>query len=426
MAITYLDENDQPKITYLDEGSQAPINPLGEMTPEQRKSVGLASPAQEALGTLNTATFGIPRAIANTVAGKEVIPQGGDVGRTLGMILPGAMGQSLAEGIPALAGKGVLKGAARGAIAGGVASQALAPKDNFLNVPERLSNLALGASTGGALEGLVPPILEGASKIPGMVKGVGTAVKNATVDELPFIQKVRQSFLDTKSQAGKDFGNTIDTLTQKYPDRKVDLSGMIGELQQDMQTEPKLASAVNKIPKLQEMLSQSGTGQYGVYGEPQSLTLAEAQDLKNAISSKLSQSKLSGSGVRPEDIPLFDAMHNVNQGILDAFPAEEVPELAQAKQNYGQVQNDYKMVKNKIKQGSLAGNIQNKFGGDPEVQEAVKRLIGNSDAFQEMLGYRRAKEIPEVAKKAVGGGLLFYVLHRLLGNAAEKLVSGRG
>lgn len=287
--------------------------------------------------------------------------------------------------------------------------------------------VGLGIDAGAtAIAGGVEPLLEktmGSAAKPLM--GIGKAVKNATIDELPYLQRVRQSFLDTKTQAGKDFGNTIDTLTQKYPDRKVDLSGMIGELQQDMANEPKLASAVNKIPKLQEMLSKSGTGQYGVYGNPQTMNLVEAQDLKNAISSKLSQSKLSGSGVRPEDIPLFDALHNVNHGMLEAFPESEIPELAHAKKNYGQVQNDYKMIKNKIKSGSLAGNIQDKFGGDPEIQEAVKRLIGKSDAFEEMPGYRRAKEIPEVLKKSVGGGLVFYILHRLIGNAAEKLVSGR-
>lgn len=218
------------------------------------------------------------------------------------------------------------------------------------------------------------------------IKNVGTASGRAGL-----VSRTRGAITETKRASGEAFEQTLNTLTEQNPDRLVDLSGAINQLKNDLALEPKLMTAVNRSPRLQALLEQ----------DTQQVTLKEAQAIKNELSSRLSKSKLAGQGVRSDDISLFDTIDDIREAQLSAFPDESFGEFAEARRQYGETARAYDTVRGKIKPGSLEKNIYSKFGGDIEVENALKKLLPKEN-MSEVTGARRTK----LAGKAAGATAL--------------------
>lgn len=243
-------------------------------------------------------------------------------------------------------------------------------------------------------------------------KLVPQPIKNTTTGRTAFVERVRGGFQGAKRKAGEQFEGTLTKLTTENPDRFVDLSAAVAELGEDIKLNPKLLSAVNRSPRLQAILQDPS--------KAAKLTLTEAQELKNEMTSKLSLGKLQGNNVRTDDLPLFDTVDNIREAQLSAFPDEQFGEFAKARKDYGRTMSDYRMVKPRIQPGRTEENIYKNFGGDAEIQDAVKRLLPKE--LQKEIG--RTKVVRKTGKVAgVAGGLA------LGGGLIEKLykrISGQG
>jgi hypothetical protein len=267
----------------------------------------------------------------------------------------------------------------------------------------------INPGTVGATEGAVGAVTGVRS---GLSKLVPQSVKNATTQEVNFLSKVRDAIQSTPRAARSQFADDLLRLNNEAisagKPSSVNVRGMVDDLLGQIQNEEvggSVRRAIRTSPKLQKMLNNPQTAE--------NLTLKESQELLNEVKSVLSNAKLGGSGNRPTDIPLYeDVINEITDAQLSTHP-----EFAKTKTMYGDVMNDYRLIKNKIKPGSLSKNIKSKFG-DKEVFAAVSRLLEkNPDVLKQMSGFRTVDAIKKalaVLAGSTGAGYLF--------NAGGKIV----
>lgn len=246
-------------------------------------------------------------------------------------------------------------------IAGAVPGGVMLPSQTREEIGRQGVGLGIDVMAGTAANKLAGTMVNGLSqaRLPSME--LPGAIKNATTGETQFLNKIRGEFVKSKQAAVDKFGDQLDALAIKNPDAKVNISSVLDELKQEVAQEPKLKSAINRVPGLKSMLdSESTTGE---------LSLKESQKIINDLTSKVPTVKLRGANVRPDDIPLIDAIHNIRAAQLEAFP-----EMSAVRSEYGRVLGDYGLIRNRIKPGSLQSNLRRGFG-DVELDAAVKRLL---------------------------------------------------
>lgn len=212
-----------------------------------------------------------------------------------------------------------------------------------------------------------------------------------------FLDDVRSAFYDAKSTAVDKYGAGLERLSEDNPDKYVSIRPVVDDLNQQIAMEPKLRNAINKVPVFSKWLDNPEAAN--------KVTLKEAQGIVNDLQSKISSGKLKGVGVRPDDIPLLDAIHEIKGQMLEAFP-----ELKELRKDYGEIINKFNLVKGKLKPGSLAKNIETNFGGDPEIQKASKDLLSEfPEIMARMRNFRTMRAVGDLVRagaKTAGIGTL--------------------
>jgi len=351
-----------------------------------------------ALGAVNSGLLGIPKMGLVEAAKRMEIdlpepksPIAENVGGALGLMAgPGQLAVKGVRMIKPLAGRGVAKAIGRGTLEGAATGFAAAPvkREDFLNPKQRAINAGVGAAAGAGGELAV--------------RGVKNVAMVATPKgRTELVNRTRDAFRATKAQKGQQFEATIDSLTKQNPNNLVDLDGAVQQLEIDITNNPKLASAVNRTPRLKRLMQmQPGT---------RKISLKEAQDIKNELSSKISASKLAGNGVRPDDMDLLNTVDDIRDAQLSAFPDSQFAEYGKARKEYGDMIGDYKIIRGKIREGGLEKNIYNKFGGDIEAENAVRNLLPKEN-LKEVAAARMANKFLKNAPMAAGLGGGGYIL----------------
>lgn len=270
---------------------------------------------------------------------------------------------------------------------GGSWNEALASSTGFL------ASLGLG---GIATKGKVTQTADEAVKglktgVSGALKGTGQALDDTLKNQTGFLDDVRSAFYDAKSAASEKYGEGLEKLAADNPDKFVDIGSTVGYAKEALKDNPKLASAINRVPAFKKFLDGADTR----------ISLKEAQDLANDLQSKISSGKLKGVGVRPDDIPLLDAVHDLKADMLEAFP-----DIKELRKSYGEILGNFNNVRNKLKPGSLSNAVKKNFG-DVEIAKSAKELLkSNPEILSRMRNYNLLRKVGAVTGAVAGASAL--------------------
>lgn len=219
--------------------------------------------------------------------------------------------------------------------------------------------------------------------------GIGQVVDDAIKNKTGFLEDVRSAFYEAKDTAVEKFGQGLDKLAQDNPQTQVNLRPVIDQLQQSIAIDPKIRNAVNKVQSLSAMLDEPKLAN--------SVPLKDAQDIVNMVQSRVSSGKLRGVGVRPDDIPLLDVVHDMKYQMVDAFP-----QLKELRQDYGKTISKFNALRGKfggIGSDALQKNVKSGFGGD-ESMDAVKDLLKDApDILGRLKNYAALRKAGNVLSK---------------------------
>lgn len=235
------------------------------------------------------------------------------------------------------------------------------------------------------------------SSIIGNVKDpIVKSVNDSIVNKTGFLDDVRRAFYEAKSRAVEKYGAGLEKLAMDNPDKSVSIRPVVEDIAHQISNEPKLRNAINRVP-----------GLAGLVEDPKladKLPLKTVQDLVNDLQSKISQSKLGGGkGIRPDDLPLLDAIHDIKAQMLEAFP-----DIKKLRKDYGDLINNFNLVRNKLKHGSLQKAVRENFG-DVEVQSAAKELLKESpDILSRIQNYNNVRKVGKVLAGLIGATGLGY------------------
>lgn len=231
---------------------------------------------------------------------------------------------------------------------------------------------------------------------------IGQAVDDAIKNKTGFLDDVRSAFYDAKSSASDKYGAGLEKLAKDNPTEKVSLRPVIDQLEQEIAYEPKLRNAINRVPFLKNIFDNPKLAD--------DLGIQEAQSIVNDLQSKVASGKLRGIGVRPDDIPLLDAVHDIKSQMLEAFP-----DLKELRKDYGETLNAFNLLRNKLKVGNLEKAVQGKFG-DVEVQKTVEKLLqDHPEIIERLKNYHTIRSAGKVGASLVGGLAGVDYLRRILG-----------
>jgi hypothetical protein len=331
---------------------------------------------------LNTVAFGIPKAI-----GKKIIESAGyqypeienkatkTAGEILGLIAPGKVAVSLANKIPGLAGRGLMKAVTRGTLEGSAIGFTTSPEE-FTNLEQRIKQSAIGAFTGGAVAGAGNL---GSSAFRN-IQRVGTKSKQ-------FAERVRQSLFESKQAIGDKFEGQLNSLIEKNPNSVINLESTFNRLKDIAKDNSRVVSDLKMGAKKLGLDSDLVEGFINNPSSASKMTLEQTRQLRRAINNvpsiKSNLKKGKFGNYSETDIDLIDFSDEIKQQQLGTFP-----ELAEINQSYGDSINKYNLIKDKFRTGKLLDNIKKNFG-DKEVQSIVKELLPD-EIIREMGGYRKA------------------------------------
>lgn len=275
------------------------------------------------------------------------------------------IGNAIRTGVPAIAGT-----------LGGVADQLTSP-----------INAALGPLAKGAITGTVHT----AEALPAVLNSAKGA---------QFAQSIRQAFVGVKKAAVDKFGNDLDALAIKNPDKTVSLGDVVKNINEnfdDMSTNAK--SALRNTPVLRDFLPKAdGTVPPAASAEMDNVKLSDIQKIINHMNTKIP------GNIKSSDLDLLNTLQDVKAAQLDAFP-----EMSQIRANYAQVAQPHQNLQNYFKFNKLLGAIKGGFGGD-EGQQAIEKLLP-PDVLQKIGSYKNAIGLVNGVKKAgiaTGIGALGY------------------
>lgn len=264
---------------------------------------------------------------------------------------------------------------------GGDYNEALASTTGFmaaLSIPDLLS------------KGKVSQAIQKSGK--NVVSGTNQAIRDAAIDQPAFLNDVRSAFYDAKKAASDAYGLGLEKLANNNPATRVNLRPVVDQLNAEIAYEPKLRNAINKIPQLVSFLDNPKLAD--------SMGIQEAQKIVNDLQSKVASGKLKGIGIRPDDIPLLDAVYDIKSQMVQAFP-----ELAETRKAYGEILNRFNVVRTKLKPGSLSKAVKDNFG-DVEVADAAKKLLKDApEIVARMKNYNLIRKVGKVAGASTLAGL---------------------
>lgn len=242
---------------------------------------------------------------------------------------------------------GKLAAGAAGGSAFGL-SQIADPRADFETFIKKQEEQAVAGAVSGAI---VNPALQGARKI-----AKGLKITSNDKNFAKFLQKTRRAFYRVKSRAVAKFGDQLDDLVVKNPDKKVDLYGVLDDyINNPNDIDPSVRRHLNRIPKLKKMMVDPKAST--------EVTVKEAQDIINFIQNKIPKN------IKSKHLELLDLTNDLKAIQLDAFP-----EMAAFRAEYAQTIEPFNQVKNQFKFNTLETAIKNNFRG-AEGREAIKLLL---------------------------------------------------
>ena len=245
---------------------------------------------------------------------------------------------------------------------------------------------------------------KGLSSMANFLSKSGQSMKNVSKSGFGnFHTKTLSEFDDIISNAGKKFDGTIQSISQKST-TPVDLQPVLLDVIDASDDSAKVASLAKRVPQLRKLLSGESSPQ---------MTLAESQELYKNIGSLISPKKLMGEGLRPDDIPVMKFLRNsIRKAQIDSLPNNLMKgEFATARQEYGAVANDYKLLRKEINSPQkFVKTVNSYFDKNPILQGKAEKLS------PEIASKIRDANRVQTAKKVAGG-----LLGLTAGGAATKV-----
>lgn len=345
-----------------------PINPSEESlralgaNPEKAR----AELAYNALGAANTASFGIPRAIANKVAGKEVVRKGGNFGRLVGLLPAGGLVRgAVSKLVPGLIGRGVVKGATRGAVEGAALSQAIEPG------PE---SALVGAATGAVAE----PV----------AAGVGN-LYSATFGKARFLKDTQKQFGSAVRRSKGKFGKFLKDARTNFPGRNVDFSNSVNELRVSRTYNPEVDRLIESNPNLKRLVDNP---QYATQ-----IPVDEAQDYINLFSGKLPSSGPNlGPQYRPRDLNVLKS-----KDIMKETQATAFPEIKPVRREYANTKQVERTVGPRLRDQNIEGSLERGF--PTLIDEKLEKVIGK-EGVKRLKGYKQARKAVDLVTNPMTAG----------------------
>lgn len=245
-----------------------------------------------------------------------------------------------------------------------------------------------------------------------------------TGGKLPFIKKLRGSFLQAKQRAGNKFAAGLKTIERTNPTARVDLSRQILEMSDDIFGNP-----TKNIVGDKSILSiiRSGQRKVGsnlfeqVLQNPElakTLTLEQARILRQTIekSPQIASNLAKGrfANWQPAHMNILDYVDDIKSSIADTFP-----DLKGVNANYSQFINKYNQVKNYMRTGKLSGALDKGLREVEIWKDFVKPLLkDNPQMLRELTSYFRTTTTAKIAGGGILASGLLYGARRMIGRAA--------
>jgi len=259
-------------------------------------------------------------------------------------------------------------------------------------------------SLAGAVEGGI--LAKNAAKGIGnfIVKKSPQSVQNVLTKSgrLKYMDKMENAVYEARSSASPKFKAHLDKLASDNPNASVDMNDILGSISKS--ENPSVLRIIDDTPELQEILTKPGN-----------VSIHEAQKALNALTSKVSSSKLAGQARRSSDFPVLDLVDDLKMSMSKSFPG-----LKQARKEYGDIVNNFRTVRGKLKGDAASKNLfadynpfnprGKEFMGGERSEEAFKQLVPEK-TFKEAITTRRVKTAKDVGQTA-GGGLLLESIRR--------------
>lgn len=352
---------------------------LGGLLGEVRQSPA-AFLAKPGLSQSMQATGAIGQRVESAFANSLLAAQRGDFKGVVDDFLKGAKGERLGETGDVIRATGV----------GGPLNELLAAGTGVLVNFQGINTLAKGKPVQVANKlsrKIVNSLRQKMEKTP-------TLNFRAALNQDKFAQEVRNKFQQVKKQASSKFETDLNALEKANPNKRIDIKQAIENLVEDMDLDPRLKTAVRRNETLKGLVEDPS--------KASSVTVRQAQDIKNVLQNRLSKVKKEGL-LTSDDIPFVDLLDDIKQSSLDAFP-----ELSGIRKEYGEIMGRYNLVRNQLRVGRLINAMKRNFG-DAEMQKAVEELVG-SKTMQEIGGFKNALGLMDLASKsaavAAGGAIL--------------------
>jgi len=336
----------------------------------------------------NTALFGLPKAITKKISpqsASEIFPEQSTLGGKSSRVLLETAG--LLKGGSAQTAKKVGQFASKA----GKTVQRATEGASF-----GLTQLDVSDSeTGPTVKGQLTQAAGGgvAGVFFGKLQQASNSINRATKGAPAFARKVRDAIFNRKKQASDLFGEQLNNLATNNPTRSVSLRSTVEKINAEAAFEPRLNSIIRRTPSIKRLLDNPQLAD--------DVPVNEVQTIINDIGSKISKTRAGGriiGKVKPDEIPIFDAIDDIRSAQIDAFP-----EMGKIRTDYKNVISKYNLIKGKIREGSLLKNLSTDFG-DRELKEAADSLL-TKEILNEARSFKKVSNTLDASKKLLFRGL---------------------
>ncbi len=194
-------------------------------------------------------------------------------------------------------------------------------------------------------------------------------------------EDINRSFHKVHTEKINEFGKDLDKWTVKYPNRAVDLSQFISELQTNPEVSKDAIRIFQKTPILQDLMLN-----------PQSannVPLKDAQEIINFINKKVP------AQIRNNNFDILEGLNTIKGAQIEAFP-----EMGATREAYRKFIEPYKAVEPNFKFNRVISSITSEgapFGG-AQGWEAVKKLLPEK-VINQIRDYRAGSRIERMPRK---------------------------
>ena len=230
-----------------------------------------------------------------------------------------------------------------------------------------------------------------------------------------------------RKQLSRNWNSAVTKLIKDNPDKRVNLkpaieklNSIVGEFPEENLV-PQLNTAVKRSPRLQAAIKDPD--------KAIGLTLKEAQELKNAVTSTTNAitRKATKKKTTPNERVVFDVLDSFDDSITQAFP-----KMAQVRQAYRQGIKEFELARPLVEPGSsVETSIFSRpqglfgFGGTPFMKSTQGRLafqdiVSRTEAGAKLFGVlktahnlnKAADAVGRLAQISVGGAVISKLLGR--------------